>query len=189
MFDFNYTPENSFLVSYGYPDTNKEDQFGMLKGWTIRNNKLDVQIDNVPFYDSEHYYTNSRIRPMHYPPGIYVNIDATAMKIYGLTPPKEEFDLSDPQGNMRATVYENISPYTVAEFPATAVYFDAQTNDRLADLSKVINDVVQIRFAEFVTGARPLTELNNYFAELDRLGYQEYLKYYVDYYEKLKAAK
>ena len=48
---------------------------------------------------------------------------------------------------------------------------------------------MEIQFAQFVTGQRPLSELNNFFTELDRLNYQEYLKYYVDYYERIKAAK
>ena len=89
---------------------------------------------------------------------------------------------------MRASTYDNLSVHAVTEFP-TVVYWDEATAKRISDLSSIINDYATIQFAQFVTGARPLSELNNYFTELDRMGYQEYLKYHVDYYEKVKTAK
>jgi hypothetical protein len=59
----------------------------------------------------------------------------------------------------------------------------------LTDLGTVINDYVEIQFAQFVTGARPLSELPRFFDELDRLNFQEYLRYFVDYYENVKASR
>ncbi len=41
--------------------------------------------------------------------------------------------------------------------------------------------------AKFITGARPLSELDAYFDEIERLGAKEFVKYYEDYYKALKS--
>ena len=64
------------------------------------------------------------------------------------------------------------------------MFFDAEVNERIIELQSLLNAYAESETAKFVTGARPLTEeeLDAYFAELDELGYQEYLGYYRDYY-------
>lgn len=64
------------------------------------------------------------------------------------------------------------------------MFFDSETNARVIELQSLINAYAESESAKFVTGARPLTEeeLDQYFAGLDELGYQEYLGYYRDYY-------
>ena len=76
---------------------------------------------------------------------------------------------------------ENIIPYTVTGYPAV-VYFDEATNARITDLKAVLNTHAESESAKFITGARDLSELDAYFNELDDLGYQEYLKFYTDYF-------
>jgi len=188
MFDFNYTPENTIYMTFGYPDTMPQYQFGMVKGWTITKNAIDVNIDDPVRYESQNIFAMSRIRPINNMVGIINDQAGTAMSIYGMNPPKEDFDLTNVNDFSRKSTYENLSPYAVTEFPFV-VYWDAQTSKRISDLAGVINDYATIQFAQFVTGARPLSDLNNYFAELDKLNYQEYLKYFVDYYDKVKTAK
>ena len=66
------------------------------------------------------------------------------------------------------------------------VFFSQEVNNRIVDLRSVINSYVESETAKFVTGARPISEeeMNKYYEELDKLGYQEYLQYYVDYYQE-----
>jgi len=116
------------------------------------------------------------------------NHASVAMRMYGMNPPKETFDPNNADSYSRMSTYENISLHTVTEFPFI-VYWDENTARRLGDLSSVLNDYAEIQFAQFVTGSRPLSEINNYFNELDRMNYQEYLKYYVDYYDRVRAGK
>jgi hypothetical protein len=186
MFDFNYTEENGVLVNHGYPDKDQAHQYGMVKGWTIINNRLDPQIDNPALYESEPYFSNNRIRPLNNMIGIVMNVDSNAMKIYGMNPPQEVFNPTNPDSYARGSTFENLSPHCVTEFPFV-VYWDVATSRRLTDLSSVLNDYAEVQFAQFVTGARPLSDMNNYFAELDRMGYQEYLKYFTDYYDKVRT--
>lgn len=42
--------------------------------------------------------------------------------------------------------------------------------------------------AKFVTGARDLSEIDDYFNELQKLGADEYVGYYADYYAAQQAA-
>ena len=39
--------------------------------------------------------------------------------------------------------------------------------------------------AKSVIGTRPLSELDDYFAEMDKLGAAEYVQYYADYYASM----
>jgi len=50
----------------------------------------------------------------------------------------------------------------------------------VADLSTVINDYVTSETAKFIVGARPLDELDAYFAELKDLGIEEYIDIYTN---------
>ena len=47
---------------------------------------------------------------------------------------------------------------------------------------QVINEYANTEFAKFVTGKRSLSELDAYFDELDRLGAQELIGIYSEYY-------
>lgn len=82
-----------------------------------------------------------------------------------------------------AGMVDNQKPYYVQGYPGN-VFFDGATNERVVELKTLINSYVEAETAKFITGARALTEeeLNKYFEELDKYGYQEYLQYYVDYY-------
>ncbi|MCL2833741.1 MAG: hypothetical protein FWD78_11275 [Treponema sp.] len=186
LLDFNYDVINGIYVQWGYPDTMPEKNYGMLPGWSIGLNDNFVNLHyDVKDYESENYFNMSRIRPQNNGPFLVGNNAANAKKIYGLNPPKEEFDPTDASSYSRMTTYYNVSVYSVTEFPFV-VYWDEATSRRLTDLSSVLNDYAETQFAQFVTGARPMSEMNNYFAELDRMNYQEYLKYYSDYYDKVK---
>jgi hypothetical protein len=81
------------------------------------------------------------------------------------------------------SVVENLKPYYVKPYPGN-IFFSSKVANRILDLQSVIRAYAEAESAKFVTGARPITdaELKDYFDRLDTLGYQEYLKYYVDYY-------
>ncbi len=66
------------------------------------------------------------------------------------------------------------------------VYFDAETATTVTNLGVLLSDYSKAETAKFITGARPLEELDDYFDEMDRLGATELLKYYDDYYQAMK---
>ena len=86
----------------------------------------------------------------------------------------------------RISQLERLSDYVTDVYP-TMVFFTEDINTRISDLKTVINSYVRAETAKFITGARPLDQFNDYLAELDSLGLQEYLGYYIDYYEAYKA--
>ena len=62
------------------------------------------------------------------------------------------------------------------------VYLSAEQNQRVADLSTVINDHVTAECAKFIVGTRSLDEFDAYFEELKALGIEEYIEIYRDAY-------
>lgn len=86
------------------------------------------------------------------------------------------------------TVYEhkedeNILPYIVDPYPQIA-FFSLEDVEKTSSLSAAINTYVNEQYAAFVTGVQEINEenLEAYFAQLDKLGFQEYQQIYVDYY-------
>lgn len=65
-------------------------------------------------------------------------------------------------------------------------FFDSDTALAIANLKAIIDDYVASESAKFITGVRSMEEIPNYFEELDALGFEELLSYYVDYYEAVK---
>ena len=79
---------------------------------------------------------------------------------------------------------DTMEPYVTMDVLSPYIYFDVETTERIADLMQVINEYANTEFAKFVTGKRPLSELDAYFDELDRLGAQELIGIYADYYKR-----
>lgn len=72
--------------------------------------------------------------------------------------------------------------YLTDEFSPVTVYFDEETSLRVAELKTLIEEYAQQEIAKFVIGDRDLSEVDAFFNELESLGADEYIGYYVDYY-------
>ena len=68
----------------------------------------------------------------------------------------------------------------------SAVYFDTETQTKLNNQLVLISDYSQTESAKFITGARSLDELDDYFDEIERLGALEYVEAYANYYSSTK---
>ena len=79
--------------------------------------------------------------------------------------------------------------YMTDEVTPQICYFDADTTNRIADLKSMIKPYIEQSLAEFITGRKEVNEenLNAYFAELQRMGADEYVKIYSDYWEALNG--
>jgi hypothetical protein len=73
-------------------------------------------------------------------------------------------------------------PLVTKDVLSPDVYFDVDTTERVADLMQVINEYANTEFAKFVTGKRPLSELDAYFNEIERIGALELIQIYAEYY-------
>jgi hypothetical protein len=77
---------------------------------------------------------------------------------------------------------DTLEPCVTTDVLSTNVYFDVDTTERVADLMQVINEYANTEFAKFVTGKRPLSELDAYFNEIERIGALELIQIYKEYY-------
>lgn len=88
--------------------------------------------------------------------------------------------------HFRSALKDTLVDLVVEGYPNN-VYFDAETSVKVGNLKTIINEYAEQESAKFITGARPLSELNAYFDEIERLGAKEYVKYYEDYYNAIKG--
>lgn len=74
--------------------------------------------------------------------------------------------------------------YMTDEVTPQICYFDEETTARIADLKTLLTNYASQALAEFITGKRELTQenLDAYFAEMEKLGADEYVKIYADYW-------
>ena len=77
----------------------------------------------------------------------------------------------------------NVFPYIQDPYPQIT-FLSLQDVEKTSALSAAINTYVNEQYAAFVSGALEMNEANleAYFAQLDKLGFQEYQQIYVDYY-------
>lgn len=77
---------------------------------------------------------------------------------------------------------DTLEPSVTTDVLSPYIYFDVETTERIADLKQVVNEYAETEFAKFVTGKRSLSELDAYFNEIDRIGAQELVSIYSNYY-------
>jgi putative aldouronate transport system substrate-binding protein len=73
-----------------------------------------------------------------------------------------------------------IKPYYSPRYPV--VYFDADTNDRVVELTSTINDYLLMMDAKFITGSESLSGIDSYLERLKSLGIEELQRIYQDAY-------
>ncbi len=93
--------------------------------------------------------------------------------------------LTDGDQFFRTALLDTLCPYVVDGYPAVA-YLDEDTAQEAQNLLMVISEYAEQESAKFITGARSLDELDNYFDEIENLGAKDYVKIYADYYASLQ---
>ena len=90
-------------------------------------------------------------------------------------------DITVANDHSRLAVMDQCLPYIQSMYPLIT-FFSADDTQAISDYQTLISDYVKQETAKFITGLRPLSEIDDYFAELDAMGFQEWQKYYIDYY-------
>jgi len=91
----------------------------------------------------------------------------------------ESYPLTDgtaAQRDMR-TRMDNVMPYAVSALP-NVWYANDEEDLRIAELELMVTPHIQENVARFIVGDRPLSELADFVAELEKLGVQELLDLY-----------
>ena len=198
--DYMYSDEGALYYFYG-PMKGTEETLGMVDGWYYdENNRITTdKVVNGEFTDiSEYAY--QYIKSYSSAPGRFDHYSQTAAAMAGIEFPGKEMTIVDKltgaeipslimdvytddnnDGHWRITQSEAmIDHLTAVRLPD--VYLTAEQNQRVADLSTVINDYVTAESAKFIVGTRPLSELDAYFEELKSLGIEEYIAIYQEAY-------
>ena len=85
--------------------------------------------------------------------------------------------------------YDAVAPYAVSGAP-DILYFDADTAARVSDLTSVVQTYALSETAKFITGARDISEVEDYLREVRAAGGDElneiYNKAYQEYLANLK---
>ena len=56
----------------------------------------------------------------------------------------------------------------------------------MGNLATVLREYARTESAKFITGARPLSELDDYFDQMEALGALDFVKVYQDYYDAMQ---
>ena len=198
--DYMYSDEGALYYFYG-PMKGTEETLGVVDGWYYdENNRITTdKVVNGEFTDiSEYAY--QYIKSYSSAPGRFDHYSQTAAAMAGIEFPGKEMTIVDKltgaeipslimdvytddnnDGHWRITQSEAMTDHlTAVRLPD--VYLTAEQNQRVADLSTVINDYVTAESAKFIVGTRPLSELDAYFEELKSLGIEEYIAIYQEAY-------
>lgn len=202
--DFFCADGNRVLTSQG-PNVNQTDYLCGFEGWfwdeEINSINYQGYIDNPDAYESLTFYRYANYCMWApYTFGYYFeDKDSTdengELHIWMIDIPdgtleeqagfRKTTDLYDEQ-YAAAQVY-TWGKYTTDELSPKNCFFDEETTARLSELKTLIDDYATQEIAKFITGARDLSEIDDYFAELESLGADEYIGYYADYYAAQNA--
>lgn len=91
--------------------------------------------------------------------------------------------LTDGEAHFRLALQDTLCPVTKLGL-SPYVYLDAETSVQLSNTMAAMSEYAQQESAKFITGARPLSELDDYFDQIEALGAKEYVETYREYYAK-----
>ena len=173
--DFFFTNKGGIYAWTG-PMVDSEDCLDMVCGWYGNEQVPDVENGKYPSAWEYVVYEVSPFNPNR--PGT----KAGEVERIHFQDPDAEFtwDLNNPDNFYRASKEQYELPYLVDVYPT--VYFDEDTQQRISELKLVIDDFVNTESAKFITGVNSLDNLPAYYEQLKKIGYDEYLGYYVDAY-------
>lgn len=182
--DWLYDYDN-YLMSHWGPSSDETEWLCGLEGgyYTTKDETTGKFTYSCPEVDNGTYkswgdYQNLRIQGII---GGYVGLN---VDLWG----EATRDINPTTYNNKVDV--NVLPYLVDCYPNIR-FFDADVNTRCTELATEINAFVNEWYVAFIRGDKEMSDENlaEYFQTLKDLGYEEYLGYYVDYYNAYLAAK
>ena len=199
--DYMYSDEGSTLYHYGPMKGSDIPTYDMVEGWYMTENG-EVTSDPVVRgeYTAHTLYAYEYVKSILDVAGRFDHYNEESCRMAGVPYEDQTIEIVDqltgdiiysvPQasytddnndGHWRITQSETmIDHLTAVRLPN--VYLSAEQNQRVADLSTVINDHVTAECAKFIVGTRSLDEFDAYFEELKALGIEEYIEIYRDAY-------
>ena len=185
--DYLYTQEGTTLVSYGPFTTQEHLMLDGYAGITLHEETRDLVYSEV---ESGAYENSGQVRR-----ALYEGFeDAIGCKHDQVKWRQIAYEIEDVRSDYenwvigektkgswwRAKLYDAYKPITTDGIPV--LYFDEATSLRINEINSVLNPHMESETIKFITGERPLDELDKYFEELEKLGYSELTGFYNEAY-------
>ena len=197
--DYMYTQEAINLYHNG--PKQGEDPLGLVDGWYLdADGNVTTKLVEEGVYESFTFYCYQYIRPYDYYGGnkaLTVTEEymewlgkpaATEYKVYDTVIGNEfsayettVYTHDDIEGHWFLSNAAASKPYITLVF-LPAIFMGEEDALQAADLLSVLKNHIESETAKFVTGIRPLSELDAFMAELEALGVKEYVEMYKEAY-------
>jgi putative aldouronate transport system substrate-binding protein len=170
-----FNPDYNTMLWYG-PREGTDDTLGY-PGWTVKENgefdypKLAPGVTN--FWDMQQY-----LNPLNGQVGLR-GYEEDLSRVVGRPVQREEKERS-----WKASYDEHITPHQMLILPV--LYFNPKDQERILELKTPMADYTKTMEAKFITGAEPLSKLDQYFETLKKQGTDEMLKIYQEAYDNYK---
>lgn len=190
MVDYLYSEEGSWLYQYG--PKQGEDPLGLVDGWyydEAGNITTKMVADGI--YTAMELYCRDRIRSHDYA-GLRVDPittgtgeiitykDAVTGADYYSVHDRTMTRSSNDEWWRLETIEKWSNYATSIRLPGA--YFSSEETAQVTDYELAIRQYVVAESVKFITGKRPLSEIDAYFAKLKELGVEQYIKMYQDIY-------
>lgn len=198
--DYWFADGNRQMISWGPSVNQTELHVGETDGWFYDEEEgktFQAYLDNKDAYQALQYWRFENIT-LWLESSFIVSRQGIDVDENGEPIPTTDYNLEETDINklaelrhdeeMTGTIGFNYmmhntwGRYLTDELSPKICYFDEETTARIAELKTLIEDYATQEIAKFIIGERPLSEIDDYFAELEKLGADEYVKYYADYY-------
>jgi len=182
LLDWMYSPEMGYMSTHG-PITGSAESLGLVGGFSLNDAGNYITHPDVEAgkYESDFDYRVNAIALSQEVPrntyGSYINM-MNALGVPNAQP--REYNLDDGDDHYYVMCYNAQNGYFYTVLPPA--FLDEQKGNRAADLRSALENHVRAESAKFIVGQRPLSQINQFFAELKAMGFDEYRKIYTDYY-------
>jgi len=186
MLDFLYSEEGSMLYMYGPKEG--EDPLGLVDGWYYREDKtITTKLVEEGTYSLMELYARDYIRP-HDCAGFRVDPvtngtgeiitykDAVTGLDYNVIHDRTMTRSSNDEWWRLETIEKWTSYATSIRLPMA--YLDSDTLAVIGDKATAVNQWVTQETAKFISGKRPLSDIDKFFDELKGFGVEEYIATY-----------
>lgn len=203
MMDFFYDKQDGVPIWLFGPKKG-EDPLGLVEGWTVKDGKFtckeveDGNYENWDAYAQNHLigpypsctlgvgYADSRNEdgsPKYLGTKSYVD-PITGKEVEMVIKAVYTDDTIDGAIRLKKEAQWATDPVHVTTVRLPSVYLDGETARHADELSMLIGDQIKTESVNFITGKRPLSELDQYFEEIKSLGVDEFVEIYRNAYSR-----
>ncbi|MBE6960414.1 MAG: hypothetical protein E7448_06805 [Ruminococcaceae bacterium] len=190
MIDFIYSDEGAFLYRYG--PKQGEDPLNLLDGWYYDKNGdiTYTEVENGTYANIQDYQRQliypidtAGVRPVVVTSGSGETLTYKDAVTGEDISAKVTLDLNidNADNYWHKTSSETWRPYATS-VKLGSVWLSEDENVEITDLRAVLNNYIASESAKFITGRRPMSEIDEFWDELEQMDIDRYLEIYVNAY-------